>query len=157
MKVHFHLTMLLVSAAFIVSCAHQNKPEPLAPGWEPSGTPIVAGFDPDTVIAAAQKLLGYKGAIALVPMNSVAREQALLEIIDGMQDTRSRGEVVICLSRDSRLIADAVSRALGKFPDVDLSGLKIVIAAPHRASDDFLALLRKRNIESHFLHVEAKK
>jgi hypothetical protein len=154
MKLHSFSLVLLLSVGFSLGCIHQKTPEPLPTGWERIPTPVIEGFDPAVVTTAAKKLLGYKGAVAVIPMNSFAVESDLSEIIDGMRDTRTRGEPDICISKDARFIADAIGRTLVKFPDIDLLGLSIVVAAPNEPSSEFLALLHSRGIHYHYLHVK---
>ena len=129
----------------------------LPQGWSRSEPPIVVGFYPGATISAARKLMGLKkGAVALVPMNSSASEEDLVEIIEGLKDVRSRNEPVVCLSKDANLVSDAVGRALSKYNDVNLVGQRIVVAAPNRPPVEFLKLLHRRKLKYFYIKVEIK-
>ena len=151
-------SVALISVPFFVVVSAAEKKESLPPGWESGSAPRIPGFDPDAVTAAARKALGIKkGGVALVPMNSRASEEDLVKIIDGLKDVHSRGEPVICVSKDADFIDDAVGRTLRKFKDINLAGLRMVVAAPNRPSKQFLGLLQSRRIHYVYLKSEPKK
>jgi len=131
-----------------------EKAKSLPTGWRLSDPPRVVGFDPQAVMAAARNLMSMdEGSVALVPMNSRASEDRLQEIMEGLKDVHSRNEPVVCLSRDSKLIADAIGRSLTKYKGLNLAGLRIVVAAPDQPPVEFVELLNARKVQYFYLQV----
>lgn len=135
-----------------IGCAPQrNVAEPPA-GWERIPPPSSEHFDAEQVMAAAKRVLHYKGAVCLMSMNRQATEGDVGEIIDGLKDIHSRGEPVVFVSRDVHFVSDSVGRAL-RSSNIDLKYLKVVVAAPTEPSQDFLELLRSRGIEYYYVQM----
>ena len=150
----FSFALLVIAVSTLTyGCAHSIKVEKVPSGSEYDQTPLFDQFDSAQIMADARKLLAYNGPVELMSMNVEAEDDELLGIVGGFKEDIAHGAPAVCFSRDSRFIANAVERALERFKDVDLSGLKFVVASPKEPSKKFQAVLSDRHIQFYYLKI----
>lgn len=152
MKRIYPLLIAAASCALMYGCASSGV-EKVPKDWQYEAAPVFDEFDSASIVNDAKKLLAYNRDVEVMTMSSELTDEDIIGLTGQLLEARKQGKPVVCISRHMALIGNAIERALKRFPNAQLVGMKLVVAAPNPPSKIFQDALTARNIEYHYLNV----